>query len=119
ALPCRANVPIAVAMTFLSNPATTPFILYLSIVVGNRFVGSTADIGTVAAMIEHGASLAEWTRWAASSAAPALIGGLFVLSMICAAVGYLLSACSWRAWVSHKWTLRARHRAEALEDPRT
>ena len=52
ALPCRANVPIAVAMTFLSNPATTPFILYLSIIVGNRFVHSTADIGTVAAMIE-------------------------------------------------------------------
>src|SRR5215212_4672423 len=42
ALPCRANVPIAIAMTFLSNPATTPFILYLSLVVGNHFVHSTA-----------------------------------------------------------------------------
>ena len=115
ALPCRANVPIAVAMTFLSNPLTTPFILYLSIIVGNRFVGSTADIGTVAAMIEHGASWGEWAAWLASSAAPALIVGLFVISAICAAVGYLLSSCSWRAWTSHKWNARGRHRMEAVE----
>lgn len=112
ALPCRANVPIAVAMTFLSNPATTPFILYLSIIVGNRFVHSTADVGTVAIMINHGASLGEWAGWLASSAAPALVAGLFVISVIVAAIGYLLSSCSWRAWVSHKWNLRERHRGE-------
>jgi len=112
ALPCRANVPIAVAMTFLSNPATTPFLLYLSIVVGNRFVHSTADIATVSAMIEHGASVAEWARWLASSAAPALVMGLFVISAVSAAVGYLLSSCIWRAWISRKWTLRERLRVE-------
>lgn len=113
ALPCRANVPIAVAMTFLSNPATTPFLLYLSLVVGNRFVHSTADLGTVTAMIDHGASLAEWAAWAASSAAPALIAGLFVISVVTASVGYLLSGCLWKGWISHKWKLRERHRAEA------
>lgn len=112
ALPCRANVPIAVAMTFLSNPATTPFILYLSLIVGNRFVHSTADIGTVMMMIDHGASLREWAAWAASAAAPALIVGLFVISVVAAVVGYLLSGCLWRVWVSHKWTLRERHRGE-------
>ncbi|ATE65115.1 DUF2062 domain-containing protein [Rhizorhabdus dicambivorans] len=112
ALPCRANVPIAVAMTFLSNPATTPFLLYLSIIVGNRFIHSTADVSTVAVMIEHGASLAEWAGWLMSSAAPALVMGLFVISVISASVGYLLSSCSWRAWISHKWKLRERHRAE-------
>ena len=112
ALPCRANVPIAIAMTFLSNPATTPFILYLSLVVGNHFVHSTADLGTVTMMIDHGASLAEWADWLASSAAPALVAGLFVISAVTAAIGYLLSSCLWRAWLSHKWTLRGRHRAE-------
>jgi uncharacterized protein (DUF2062 family) len=117
ALPCRANVPIAVAMTFLSNPATTPFILYLSLVIGNRFVNSTADIGTVLAMIQHGASLADWAAWLASSAAPALVVGLFVISVVVAALGYLLSGCGWRAWTSHKWKLRARHRAERAAQP--
>jgi len=99
-------------MTFLSNPATTPFILYLSLVVGNHFVHSTADLGTVTMMIDHGASLAEWADWLASSAAPALITGLFVISAVTAAIGYLLSSCLWRAWLSHKWTLRGRHRLE-------
>lgn len=118
ALPCRANVPIAVAMTFLSNPATTPFILYLSIIVGNRFIHSTVDVGTVMMMINQGASLAEWAAWLASSAAPALVIGLFVISVVTAAIGYLLSGCIWRAWISHKWNLRERHRAERVGEER-
>lgn len=114
ALPCRANVPIAVAMTFLSNPATTPFILYLSIVIGNRFVHSSADVGTVMVMINQGASIADWFAWLASAAAPALVTGLFVISVVAAAVGYLLSSCIWTAWIAHKWKQRERHRDEAL-----
>jgi uncharacterized protein (DUF2062 family) len=113
ALPCRANVPIAVAMTFLSNPATTPFILYLSILIGNRFVHSTADIGTVTAMIQHGASLTEWAAWMASAAAPALIVGLFVIAVVAAAIGYLLGGLLWRAWISRKWSQRERQRGGA------
>lgn len=118
ALPCRANVPIAVAMTFLSNPATTPFILYLSIIVGNRFIHSAVDVGTVMTMINNGASIAEWAAWLASAAAPALVVGLFVISVITAAVGYLMSSCIWRAWISHKWNLRERHRAEQVGEER-
>ena len=112
ALPCRANVPIAVAMTFLSNPVTTPFILYLSLIVGNRFVHSTADLGTVSAMIEQGADLAEWAAWGATAAAPALFTGLFVIAVVTASVGYLLASFLWCAWISRKWRLRSRHRAE-------
>jgi uncharacterized protein (DUF2062 family) len=112
ALPCRANVPIAVAGTFLSNPATTPFIPYLSLIVGNRFVHSTADISTISLMIERGASIAEWTAWLASSAAPAMIVGLFVISVVTAAVGYLAASVLWRAWIGHKWSVREKHRAE-------
>ncbi|MDB5686949.1 MAG: hypothetical protein JWR77_1538 [Rhizorhabdus sp.] len=113
ALPCRANVPIAMAMTFLSNPATTPFILYLSIIVGNHFIGGHVDIATVSQMIEQGASLNEWTNWLASSAAPALIAGLFVIAVVTAAVGYLAAALLWRSWIGHKWSVRERHRAES------
>ncbi len=112
ALPCRANVPIAVAGTFLSNPATTPFILYLSLVVGNYFIHSSADVGTVMLMIEHGASVAEWAGWLASAAAPALVIGLFVIAVVTAAFGYLIAAFGWRWWVGHKWMLRTRQRIE-------
>ena len=36
-VPFRGNIPIAAAMTFLSNPATTPFILAASYFVGAWF----------------------------------------------------------------------------------
>ena len=36
AMPMRANIPIAAAMTFLSNPLTTPFFLLAAIDVGDR-----------------------------------------------------------------------------------
>lgn len=112
ALPCRANVPIAVGITFLSNPATTPLILYLALHVGNRFVHSTADLGTVSAMIEQGADLAEWIAWIGSAAAPALFTGLFVIAIVATSVGYLLASFLWSLWISRKWKLRARRRAE-------
>ena len=45
-MPFRANIPIAAAMTFLTNPVTTPFLLDLaSIKVGN-LLGFRADIAS-------------------------------------------------------------------------
>ena len=43
AVPMRANIPIAAAMTFLHNPLTTPFFLCAAIDVGNR-IGFHADL---------------------------------------------------------------------------
>jgi uncharacterized protein (DUF2062 family) len=96
-------------MTFLSNPVTTPFILYLSIVVGNRFMGA-ADVATMGRMIDRGAALSEWGNWIASAAAPSLILGLFVITAISAAIGYLLASFGWRIWIGRKWSQRARDR---------
>src|SRR3546814_18056016 len=39
ALPFRANIPIGAAMTFLSNPVTTPFIIAASVWLGDRMFG--------------------------------------------------------------------------------
>ncbi|MFM5925103.1 MAG: DUF2062 domain-containing protein [Novosphingobium sp.] len=104
-VPSRGNIPIAALMTFLSNPATTPFILAGSIFVGNR-LGFHADITTFYALYEHGAGLRDWVYWALSDAAPALLLGLFVISVVAAAIGYLISAFVWNWWVRHKRTLK-------------
>ncbi len=100
-VPFRGNIPIAAAMTFLSNPLTTPLILIASAFVGNK-LGFHADIETLMAMVDHGAGLGEWTRWLVSDAAPSLLIGLFVISTVSAAVGYVVSAFVWRWWVGHK-----------------
>jgi uncharacterized protein (DUF2062 family) len=106
ALPFRANIPIAAAMTFLSNPLTTPFILTGSLFVGEGILNHGADSSRLELMMEKGASLTEWIAWTFSEAAPALVFGLAVISVVIAAIGYFLSIFIWRWWIARKW----RHR---------
>jgi uncharacterized protein (DUF2062 family) len=112
-VPCRANIPLAAALTFLSNPATTPFILAGSIYVGNS-IGYHADLETLNALYQRGAGLREWAYWLLSDAAPALLAGLFIVSTIAASVGYLVSGWLWRYWVGRK--LRAKQRRIMLRE---
>jgi uncharacterized protein (DUF2062 family) len=104
-VPCRANIPLAAAMTFLSNPATTPFILAASIYLGN-LLGYKADVTTFYSLYEHGAGLGEWGAWLLSDAAPALLIGLFMISTVASSFGYLVSAFAWRWWVGRKHRAR-------------
>lgn len=117
-VPCRGNIPLAAAMTFLSNPATTPLILAGSIWVGN-LLGYHADLSTFYALYERSAGMDEWTHWLLSDAAPALLLGLFVVSTVMAAIGYLLAAWFWRFWIGRKHLarrLRWHHRQTQTAD---
>lgn len=100
-VPCRGNIPLAALMTFLSNPATTPLILAGSIWLGNK-LGFHADPETFYGLYERGAGLGEWTNWLLSDAAPAALLGLFIISTVSAAVGYLVSSFTWTSWVRRK-----------------
>jgi uncharacterized protein (DUF2062 family) len=110
-VPVRANIPLAAAMTFLSNPATTPFILAASIWIGNH-LGFHADLSTFYALYESGAGVRAWLYWLLSDAAPSLVLGLFMISVVSAAVGYLVAVWFWRGWIGRK------HRARALRPRR-
>lgn len=118
-VPGRGNIPIAVAMTFLSNPATTPLILIISAMIGN-FLGFHADVSTVYAMMDRRAPLAEWMGWFLSDAAPAVLVGLAVFAVVTAAVGYLLAGLIWRPIVARRRrqrlhaALARRHAQDAL-----
>jgi uncharacterized protein len=109
-IPFRANIPIAAAMTFLTNPATTPFLLVASIWVGNK-LGFHADLASFQALYSGGASLGDWAAWAFSDAAPAVISGLFIIAAASGIVGWAVSRYIWRWWQGRKWRRRALHRA--------
>ncbi len=111
-LPFRANIPLAALMTFLSNPATTPFILAGSLWVGNS-LGFHADLATFNALLEGGAGVGEWFGWFLSDAAPAVLLGLFVISTLAASVGYGLAWIIWRQVVKAKRGRRLRSIADA------
>jgi hypothetical protein len=100
-VPCRGNIPLAALMTFLSNPATTPFIVAASIYLGNS-LGYHADLTTFYALMERHAGLGDWASWLVSDAAPALLIGLFVISTVVAAIGYVVTSFFWRWWVGRK-----------------
>jgi uncharacterized protein (DUF2062 family) len=104
-VPTRGNIPISAAMTFLSNPLTTPLILIGSAAVGN-FLGFHVDLPTVKAMMAGGASLRDWAYWFLSDAAPGVVTGLFVISVVAASLGYVVSAVAWNWWVRHKRRVR-------------
>jgi uncharacterized protein (DUF2062 family) len=124
ALPCRANIPLGAAMTFLSNPATTPFLIAFSVYVGNVTFGLHADVSTFDRLMASGASLGEWSTWFFSDAAPAFLAGLMIVSVASAAIGYVLASVFWTLWLRQKWRIRLKQRirarmhaiAEALDD---
>lgn len=113
ALPCRANIPIGAAMTFLSNPATTPFILASSVWVGNVAFGLHANVATFSQMVNDGASAGQWVRWVLSDAAPAMLAGLFIISLVSAIVGYVLASVFWTWVLRRRWKARLRSRLKA------
>jgi uncharacterized protein (DUF2062 family) len=103
--PFRANIPVAAAMTFLSNPATTPFFLMAALGVGNR-MGFQADFAAFQELRATHASIGRWLSWLFSDAAPSLVSGLLVISTGVALAGYLVSLVGWRWWTAHKWRRR-------------
>lgn len=105
ALPFRANIPVAAAMTFLSNPLTTPFILLASLNLGN-WLGFRADLTAFNQLRTGGAGLGEWTRWLLSDAAPAVLTGLALIAIGAAVIGYFAAILVWRVWTSRKWRSR-------------
>lgn len=106
-VPLRANVPLAAASTFVSIPPTVLFVfLPAAAAIGNRF-GYHADLAMITAMLEHGASGAQWLAWLGSDAAPSLALGLIVLASLGAVGGYALAAGVWRARVAARWRARA------------
>jgi uncharacterized protein (DUF2062 family) len=104
-MPFRGNVAIAAAMTFLSNPATTPFFLVAAMNIGSR-IGFKADLSTLEVLATTHASVWRWLAWLLSDAAPAMVTGLAVIGGIVAFAGYWVSLVGWRWWVGHKWGQR-------------
>jgi uncharacterized protein (DUF2062 family) len=105
-VPFRGNIPLAAAVTFISNPFTTILlILPLAVGIGNSF-GFHADVATIEAMVKSGANMEQWWFWLLSDTAPAIVIGLFVQSVIAAFISYFLASWFWRFWIGRK--LRAR-----------
>lgn len=119
ALPFRANIPIGAAMTFLSNPVTTPLILAASVWVGSTLFGLHTNVSNLYILYDEGASLVEWWHWFTANAGTALLGGLAglcLISVVSAVIGYILASLIWDNWIRLRWRRKLRRlRDQRLE----
>lgn len=118
ALPARANVPLSVLVTFITNPFTFPFWA----IVANRLGGFLLKIDTVTT---GGAAQSEIEsgRWVwlveifegAGVTVLVTIFGFIVLAVVGSAVGYVASSMIWRVMVARRRSRRLRGMEERLD----
>lgn len=99
ALPARANVPLAVLVTFVTNPFTLPFWLVTANKVG-RFVLNIDAVVAAGAAGQLASDQGLLAGWFATAGITAF--GFVVLAIVSSALGYLISGFVWRALVARK-----------------
>lgn len=113
ALPARANVPLAAAVTFVTNPFTIAFWAVVANRVGQFILRvDAATSGMANEQLESG----DW-QWVidAFQFAGVTVVGFFVLAVISSAVGYLLSSAIWRVMVARRRAKRLKRMEDRLD----
>lgn len=113
ALPSRANVPIAVFTTLITNPITYPFWIITANWTGNFVLRIDAMTYGEPLNTQMNSGFGEWLSWFLEAAGVTAFGFL-VIGIIAAALGYIISSVGWRWWILRKRrrAMLARHGAD-------
>jgi uncharacterized protein (DUF2062 family) len=115
----KANLPVAVFMTFYTNPLTiVP--LYIAAYQLGAWVTSSGNNGPPAPFSLEGRPLSEWMSalwdWLLSMGEPLAVG-LPLFALLLAVIGYFFVRGAWRFWAVQAWRKRARSRAQRAHNP--
>jgi uncharacterized protein (DUF2062 family) len=114
----RVNLPVAVILTWYTNPLTIVPLYIAAYKLGLFVVGSGSTPAPRMEIDWLSLPLADWLptllHWLSSLGKP-FIAGLFLLALALSVAGYLLVMIGWRAHVTFSWHKRGRSRAG---DPR-
>jgi len=114
ALPARANVPLAAAVTFVTNPFTFPAWAVAANWVGKNVLNIDKAVGGMAnSELESG----RWS-WLVDlfQTAGVTVFGFAVLAIVSAAVGYLVSGWAWRYMVARRRARRLKQMEARLDE---
>lgn len=115
AWPARANVPLAAAVTFVTNPFTIAFWAVVANKVGN-FILRIDATATEVVMTQ-----AQSTWWVyivdAFQLAGVTVLGFFVLAVVTSAVGYIAASGIWRVIVGRKIARKRAKRSAVTVEP--
>ena len=113
AIPLRRNLPVALLMTFYTNPFTIVPLYLLAYGYGSLLLGLNHAPPT------HEPFVMDWSDWVASFHAlvdwaaalgKPLVVGLVALALTLAALGYAVVQLGWRIYVRLAWRARRRRR---------
>lgn len=99
AILCRVNLPLSVALVWLSNPFTMPPLLYGAYLVGCQLLGHSAQ------QIEIEFTW-EWLVSVLGTVAPPLLLGSLILALLSSLIGYTLIRTFWRISTVRQWQKR-------------
>jgi uncharacterized protein (DUF2062 family) len=119
AVPLRKNIPVALLITFYTNPLTILPLYMLAYGYGQLLLGATQGSVPFEPFVwdwtQIGASLRGLAAWTLSLGKPLAIG-LPALAATLAALGYFVTELGWRAYVVLAWRARARKRVNYRRD---
>ncbi|GLS89112.1 ATP-binding protein [Psychromonas marina] len=93
------NLPLSVALVWISNPITMPPLFYAAYRLGAYVLDEPVTHF-------HFHLSFQWLADAFETIAPPLLTGCFILGIISAACGYLLLRVLWRFNIAKKWQRR-------------
>jgi len=93
------NLPISVALVWISNPVTMPPLFYAAYLLGADILDDP--------VVDFNFQLSfDWLEQMFETIAPSLLLGCFILGSISALSGYLLLRLLWRFKITKKWQNR-------------
>ena len=109
----RVNLPVAVILTWYTNPFTIVPLYYIAYKLGMFVTGGNGQVLPGGDLDLLALPIMEWIPalylWEASMGRPFVLG-LFLLALILAVAGYLLAIAAWRVHVTLAWNKRRRTR---------
>jgi uncharacterized protein len=113
AIPLRKNLPVALLVTFYTNPLTIVPLYVLAYGYGHLLLGATHFAGQLEPFYwdwtDFSGSMREFVSWMLAFGKPLAVG-LVALALTLAALGYVAVQLAWRAYVVAAWRARARRR---------
>lgn len=111
AAPLRVNLPVAVLLTFYTNPFTIFPLYWVGYQIGSFVLGVSGEMTPPPDF--SWSAIGTWfsgiMNWVAQLGKPVLLG-LFIMASSFAATGYVVTKLSWNLWVRWAWYRRKRKR---------
>ena len=99
----HANLPLSVALVWITNPLTMPAIFYFCYVAGTWVLGANEKAF-------HFEASWQWVLDSLTTIGPAFLTGCGVLAVLFSIIGYIVIQGVWRFSVAREWQKRKESR---------